>query len=248
MLLLDPDGPSDQTPTVLTEQYINPFAFVVTADGELWVADNAVGDDVERIGRGDLADRSTHLPSPDDGRAPAAMVELADGRLGICGFLDGQMLAYTRRDADDPAAVEPATDGSRLPADATPPITMPSDEPTTDATAAAVPRLDGPTTDAAPPITMPSDGPTTDATATAGAPTDATQPETTDATPSDATHAGTASPADSTTWSSAGTDSAGRTIAESTEMIGPCQTGAAVLDTGDIVTVTEGTFTLIPAP
>jgi hypothetical protein len=95
---------------------------------------------------------------------------------------------------------------------------------------------------------MPSDGPTTDATATAGAPTDATQPETTDATPSDATQAGTASPADSTTWSSAGTDSAGRTIAESTEMIGPCQTGAAVLDTGDIVTVTEGTFTLIPAP
>ena len=28
------------------------------------------------------------------GRAPAAMVELPDGRIGICGFLDNELRAY----------------------------------------------------------------------------------------------------------------------------------------------------------
>ena len=56
LVQLDPDGPADQEPVIVSDGYVNPFAFTVT-NGELWVADNAVGDDVERIGRGDLADR-----------------------------------------------------------------------------------------------------------------------------------------------------------------------------------------------
>lgn len=93
MITLDPSGPPEQEPTVVSSGYINPFAFdVVTApDAALWVADNAVGDDVERIGRADLADRDDHSASGVDDRAPASMLALDDETLLICGFLDGEL-------------------------------------------------------------------------------------------------------------------------------------------------------------
>jgi len=40
MLLLDPAGPPEQTPIVLSGGYINPFASAAVGD-QLWVADNA---------------------------------------------------------------------------------------------------------------------------------------------------------------------------------------------------------------
>ena len=105
MLQLDPLGPAGQEPIVLSSGYTNPFAFAVTdgldepaLDGQLWVADNAVGDDVERIGRADpgsaFADRDNHPPTGAAPRAPSAVVALPDGRLAICGFLDGRLQAW----------------------------------------------------------------------------------------------------------------------------------------------------------
>ncbi|MEM8619437.1 MAG: hypothetical protein AAGF73_06915 [Actinomycetota bacterium] len=92
MVTLDPAGPSDQEPRIVSDGYINPFAFDVTDDGSaLWVADNAVGDDSERIGRGDLLDRNGHSEVGGENRAPAAMLELDEATLLICGFLDGEL-------------------------------------------------------------------------------------------------------------------------------------------------------------
>jgi hypothetical protein len=99
LVQLDPAGPADQEPVILSDGYTNPFAFAVV-DGELWVADNAVGDDVERIGRADLADRDDLTATGRDPRAPSALIALGgEGpnpvRLAVCGFLDGQLLPWT---------------------------------------------------------------------------------------------------------------------------------------------------------
>lgn len=106
MLLLDPAGPPDQTPAVLSDGYINPFAFAV--DGErLWVADNAVGDDTERTGVidlagvSDLADASARIDRNDldatggAPRAPSAVAVSADGSVAVCGFLDAELRPWT---------------------------------------------------------------------------------------------------------------------------------------------------------
>lgn len=103
ILRIDPSGDVEQQPVVVSVGYTNPWAFTVTSSGGVWVADNAAGpdpddesrDDVERVGRADLvADRNEMDEVPWPGRAPAAMVELPDGRLGICGFLDNELRAY----------------------------------------------------------------------------------------------------------------------------------------------------------
>lgn len=105
--LADGDRP---TPTEISRGYTNPWAFESLADGEIWVWDNAAGadpddpdlDDAERIGRADLeADRNQMFRSEVSDRAPAAMVELPDGRIGVCGFLDNELRAYEVVDSDD---------------------------------------------------------------------------------------------------------------------------------------------------
>jgi hypothetical protein len=86
LLAIDPDGPADQEPTVVSDGYINPFAFEVV-DDLVWVADNAVGDDTERTGPIELSELSESPESTDradldatggDPRAPSAVVALAD--------------------------------------------------------------------------------------------------------------------------------------------------------------------------
>jgi len=103
ILLIDPDGSVGQEAEALSVGYTNPWAFTATDDGSVWVADNAAGpdpddesrDDVERIGRADLQPDRNEMDEVDwPGRAPAAMVELPDGRIGICGFLDNELRAY----------------------------------------------------------------------------------------------------------------------------------------------------------
>jgi hypothetical protein len=112
MLQLDPGGPPDQEPVVLSDGYTNPFAFTVVGD-QLWVADNAVGDDIERIGRGDLDARDLHAATGRPPRAPSAMIALGDGSLGVCGFLDGQLRAWRIDDAPgDSAALGPCLTGA----------------------------------------------------------------------------------------------------------------------------------------
>jgi len=93
LLALDPSGPPDQEPTILSSGWNNPFAFTFTPDGTLWVADNTGGSGPERIGRGDRpASESLALGSEGNGDvAPSVLVALDDSRLGLCGFLSGRM-------------------------------------------------------------------------------------------------------------------------------------------------------------
>lgn len=118
MLSLDPNGPVDQTPTEISLGYTNPWAFTAADNGEVWVADNAAGpdpadentDDIERIGRADLVDdRSDMTRIVEAGRAPTAMIQLPDGRLGICGFLDNELRAYEIIDGAEADPGNPAT-------------------------------------------------------------------------------------------------------------------------------------------
>jgi len=114
MLAIDPadavDGP-DPAPSIFSVGYTNPWAFTVTESGDVWFADNAAGpdpddpsvDDIERIGRADLIDDRNDVPRiSEPGRAPTSMVELPDGRIGICGFLDNELRAYEIVESDDP--------------------------------------------------------------------------------------------------------------------------------------------------
>ena len=117
MLVIDPDGTVDTEPRVVSEGYTNPWAFAVVDDTEIWVADNAAGEDpatgqedIERIGRADLLeDRADMTRIVEEGRAPTAMIELTDGRLGICGFLDDELRAYEVVDGEDADPTNPAT-------------------------------------------------------------------------------------------------------------------------------------------
>jgi glucose/arabinose dehydrogenase len=96
VLALDPSGPPDQQPVVLSSGWNNPFAIGVGEDGAVWLADNTEGDLPERIGRGDRPSGEARPLDPRGGpeRAPAAMVVFPDGRLGVCGFVSGRMDEY----------------------------------------------------------------------------------------------------------------------------------------------------------
>jgi hypothetical protein len=77
---------------VVSDGWNNPFAFVVADDGTILVADNTAAGGTERlaaIGDGVMV---TELPAPE--RAPSAIAVLDDGRIGVCGFLDGELRAY----------------------------------------------------------------------------------------------------------------------------------------------------------
>ncbi len=112
LLALDPDGPQDQEPTVVSSGWRNPFAFVVSppsasssaaVGSAIWVADNEPEDgSAERVGRGDEPGRS--LTELETSIAPAALVRLPDGDLGVCGYLTGIM---QRIDIGDGRAGQP---------------------------------------------------------------------------------------------------------------------------------------------
>ena len=96
VLALDPDGSSDQQPQVLSSGWNNPFALAVDPDGIPWVADNTGGAPPERIGRADRpAEEATGLGSGPDQLAPAALVALPDGELGLCGWLSGTLERFS---------------------------------------------------------------------------------------------------------------------------------------------------------
>jgi len=98
MLQLDPSGPADQEPDVLSDGYTNPFAFAVVGS-RLWVADNAVGDDTERIGAIDLGapdvERADLDATGSNPRAPSAIIGLPDGTIAVCGFLDSELRRWS---------------------------------------------------------------------------------------------------------------------------------------------------------
>jgi len=129
MVAIDPGGEAGQEPEVLSDGYTNPFAFAVAAgqddptlDGALWVADNAVVDDIERIGRRDLDDRDDHSRSDAPPRAPSAVIALPDADLAICGFLDSGLRRWTTADASTVgygATLGPCITGATIIADGT---------------------------------------------------------------------------------------------------------------------------------
>ncbi|MBT4983863.1 MAG: hypothetical protein HOJ85_05505 [Ilumatobacter sp.] len=128
MVTLDPDGNEGQSPVVLSDGWNNPFAFTVLDDGTIWVADNAPdGSDLpvaerdgERIATTDATGPSLLEPPPQ--RAPSAIVELPDGRLGVCGFLDNEMRSYSLTDdgnLERAGTIGPCLTGAAVLADGT---------------------------------------------------------------------------------------------------------------------------------
>lgn len=96
LLALEPDGPPDQVPGVINSGWNNPFAFTFGPDGALWVADNAPGDEPERLVRADRADAPvTELPAS---TAPSGITVGPDGELLVCGYVSGALLRYRVED------------------------------------------------------------------------------------------------------------------------------------------------------
>ncbi len=93
LLALDPDGPPDQVPRVLSGGWFNPFAFTWAADETLWVADNHPRDGDERLAPGDGRldpDRVTVLPADS---APTGIAAVGD-RLYVCGYNTARLDRY----------------------------------------------------------------------------------------------------------------------------------------------------------
>ena len=124
LLTLDPAGPADQEPVVLSDGYTNPFALEVIGD-VVWVSDNAVGDDTERTGSIDLAAGSARVDRADldvtggDPRAPSAVVAIGAGGVAVCGFLDAQLRPWSTDPAGYGDAIGPCLTGAAQLADGT---------------------------------------------------------------------------------------------------------------------------------
>jgi len=86
LLLLRPNQGPGQAPAVLSTGWNNPFAFAYTPGGRLWVADNVPGTRGERLARGDLGGRPTHVTPLPPGTAPSGLAAVSRSRLVVCGF------------------------------------------------------------------------------------------------------------------------------------------------------------------
>jgi len=104
----DPDAPNgkllalrtngrNQRPAVLSSGWNNPFAFVFTPDGRLWVADNAPGRRPERIARGDLGGPPREVSELTRKTAPSAIAAISPTELAICGFVSETLDRYRLR-------------------------------------------------------------------------------------------------------------------------------------------------------
>lgn len=94
LVSLDPGGPPDQRPRILSGGWHNPFAFDVGPDGRVWIADNAPGALPERIGRGDGEDRE--ITVLDGRRAPSGVALLSARTLALCGVVSGRLERFRR--------------------------------------------------------------------------------------------------------------------------------------------------------
>jgi Glucose / Sorbosone dehydrogenase len=86
LVLLRPGQRPSQASLVLSTGWNNPFAFAYTPAGRLWVADNVPGTRGERLARGDLDGRPTHVTPLPPGTAPSGLAAVSDSRLVLCGF------------------------------------------------------------------------------------------------------------------------------------------------------------------
>ncbi|MDZ7675847.1 MAG: PQQ-dependent sugar dehydrogenase [Acidimicrobiales bacterium] len=85
VLALDPDGGPGQDPSVVASGWHNPFAITVVGD-EIWLADNAPGDEPERLVRIPFEGEPSMLEL-EEKRAPSSLDVLPDGDLVLCGFV-----------------------------------------------------------------------------------------------------------------------------------------------------------------
>ena len=92
LLLLDPSGPPQQVPEVVSSGWNNPFAFTAVDDGSIRVADNAPGDLPERLARGD-AGRPVEVVELEGTAAPAGVVADGDDLL-VCGYVSEELRRY----------------------------------------------------------------------------------------------------------------------------------------------------------
>lgn len=91
LLELDPDGPADQKPKNLSYGWNNPFAFDFTPSGDLWLADNAPGEQEERLLRADPVGPRSVLP---DHTAPSGLAAVDDDTLVVCGYRTKLLLRF----------------------------------------------------------------------------------------------------------------------------------------------------------
>jgi hypothetical protein len=95
ILTLEPEGPPDQRPRIVSTGWNNPFAFAFTPDGSLWVADNAPGSEPERLARGDIGGRPSAVTEFVEGTiVPAGLAAVSNDRLALCGFVSRTLQLY----------------------------------------------------------------------------------------------------------------------------------------------------------
>lgn len=105
ILRLDPSGPPDQAPAVVSGGWNNPFAFEFDSRGRLVVADNSPGEDPERlVVEGEGLRVEAELPA---GTAPSGLAVRGD-RILVCGYVSLDVTVW-RLAPDDGA-----TQGARL--------------------------------------------------------------------------------------------------------------------------------------
>jgi hypothetical protein len=95
LLALDPEGPPDQEPQVISSGWNNPFAFAFSPGSSLWVADNAPGEDPEHLVRvGPDGQHAFTRKLPGGQIAPAGLVALSDTEHVLCAYLPAQLILY----------------------------------------------------------------------------------------------------------------------------------------------------------
>jgi hypothetical protein len=95
LLALDPAGDND-TPTVLSTGWNNPYAFTFTPDGALWVADNSPGRRAERLARGDRGGAPAQVSELQRKTAPSGVAAISSTDLAVCGYVSGTLDRYRR--------------------------------------------------------------------------------------------------------------------------------------------------------
>lgn len=102
LLSLDPDGPADQEPRILSRGWNNPYAFAPLESAgraALLVADNAPGERPERIARGDADGGAPRAVTELKQRiAPSGLAVLDKDEIAVCGVRSGELTRFRRRD------------------------------------------------------------------------------------------------------------------------------------------------------
>lgn len=103
LLALEPDGPVDQTPRVISSGWNNPFAFDFAPDGTLYVADNVGGPGRERLAIGNAGPEPVVIGTFAPHSVPSALAVIDDDHLAVCTYLTRRLTVWSRQ-ADGGAA------------------------------------------------------------------------------------------------------------------------------------------------